>query len=58
MFGIANNVVPDRCRVVINRRYAPSRHLDDVIAELRELCNDAHDFEVLNASLERRVAAL
>jgi succinyl-diaminopimelate desuccinylase len=48
--GVANNVVPDRCAVVVNRRYAPNRTLDDAIAELYELCRDADDVEVLNAS--------
>lgn len=48
--GIANNVVPDRCTVVINRRFAPGRDMDEVIGELRALCGDADAVEVLNAS--------
>jgi succinyl-diaminopimelate desuccinylase len=48
--GIANNVVPDRCAVVVNRRYAPSRSLDDAVAEVRALCEGADEVEVLNAS--------
>jgi succinyl-diaminopimelate desuccinylase len=51
--GIANNVVPDRCEVVINRRYAPSRSLDDAVDEVRQLCVDAaaDEIEIINASL-------
>jgi succinyl-diaminopimelate desuccinylase len=50
--GIANNVVPDHCALVVNRRYAPSRSLDEAVAELIEFCLDAgaDDVEVLNAS--------
>ncbi|HWS44897.1 MAG TPA: succinyl-diaminopimelate desuccinylase [Acidimicrobiia bacterium] len=48
--GVANNVVPDRCDVVVNRRYAPARPLDAAIEELRVLCGDADEIEVLNAS--------
>ena len=48
--GIANNLVPDRCSVVVNRRYAPSRPLEDAVAEVRALCDDADEIEVLNAS--------
>jgi succinyl-diaminopimelate desuccinylase len=48
--GIANNVVPDRCVVVVNRRYAPSRTLPDAIEEVRKMCVDADELEVLNAS--------
>jgi succinyl-diaminopimelate desuccinylase len=49
--GIANNVVPDRCAVTVNRRYAPSRSLDEAVDEVRALCADADEIEVLNASL-------
>lgn len=48
--GIANNVVPDRCAVVVNRRYAPSRPLDDALAEVGSLVGDADEVDVLNAS--------
>jgi succinyl-diaminopimelate desuccinylase len=51
--GIANNVVPDRCEVVINRRYAPSRSLEEAVNEVVTYCTDAGaDFvEVINASM-------
>jgi succinyl-diaminopimelate desuccinylase len=50
--GIANNVVPDRCSVVVNRRYGPSRSLEDAVAAVRALCVEAgaDAVEVLNAS--------
>jgi succinyl-diaminopimelate desuccinylase len=51
--GIANNVVPDRCAVVVNRRYAPSRSLDEAVDEIVRFCTDAgaDHVEVLNASM-------
>jgi succinyl-diaminopimelate desuccinylase len=48
--GVANNVVPDRCEVVVNRRYAPLVPLDAAVAQVRELCGEADEIEVLNAS--------
>jgi succinyl-diaminopimelate desuccinylase len=48
--GVANNVVPDTCHVVVNRRYAPNRSLDDAVAEVRALCGDADQVEVVSAS--------
>lgn len=48
--GIANNVVPDRCSIVVNRRYAPSRSLDRAVDEVRSYVAEADEIEVLNAS--------
>jgi succinyl-diaminopimelate desuccinylase len=49
--GVANNVVPDRASLIVNRRYAPSRSLDAAIDEVREQLRDADEVEVVNASL-------
>jgi len=48
--GVANNVVPDQCSLVVNRRYAPNRSLDEAVAEVVDLCAGADRVEVLNAS--------
>ena len=48
--GIANNVVPDRCEVVVNRRYAPACSFDEAIAQTRALFDDADDLEIVSAS--------
>jgi succinyl-diaminopimelate desuccinylase len=51
--GIANNVVPDRCEVIVNRRYAPSRSLEEAVNEVVTFCTDAgaDHVEVINASM-------
>ena len=48
--GVANNVVPDRCAVTVNRRYAPSRELSIAVDEVTALLSGADEIEVLNAS--------
>jgi succinyl-diaminopimelate desuccinylase len=48
--GVANNVVPDRCAITVNRRYAPSRALDVAVDEVRALLADADELVVLNES--------
>ena len=48
--GIANNVVPDMCTLVVNRRFAPSSSIDDARAELEELLEGADRVEVISAS--------
>jgi succinyl-diaminopimelate desuccinylase len=48
--GVASNVVPDRCELVVNRRVAPSRSLDVAISELYEFLGDADTLEVVSAS--------
>lgn len=48
--GVANNVVPDACTLIVNRRFAPSHSVDDARAEVEELLAGADRIEVLNAS--------
>jgi succinyl-diaminopimelate desuccinylase len=48
--GIANNVVPDRCEIIVNRRYAPACSFDDALAQTRGLLEDADEVEIVNAS--------
>jgi succinyl-diaminopimelate desuccinylase len=49
--GVANNVVPDECSIVVNRRFAPSVSVDQAEAETLALIADADEIEVLNASV-------
>ena len=48
--GVANNVVPDECRLTVNRRFAPSRSVDDAATEVRALLAGADDVEIVSAS--------
>ncbi len=48
--GVANNVVPDTCHIVVNRRLAPSWSTDEAIDQVRALLVGADEIEVLNAS--------
>ena len=48
--GIANNVVPDRCEIVVNRRYAPACSFDEAIAQTKALFDDADEVEIVSAS--------
>ena len=35
--GVANNVIPDQCRVTVNYRFAPTASVDDAIAHMAEV---------------------
>jgi succinyl-diaminopimelate desuccinylase len=48
--GIANNVVPDRCEIVVNRRYAPSCSFEEALAQTRAMFDDADEVEIVSAS--------
>ena len=49
--GVANNVVPDECTVVVNRRVGPNLTLDEAEAQVRLLLDGADDVDVLSGSL-------
>ncbi|MFD7071300.1 succinyl-diaminopimelate desuccinylase [Streptomyces sp. NPDC059913] len=38
--GVANNVIPDACTVVVNFRYAPDRSPEEALAHVREVFAD------------------
>lgn len=48
--GVANNVVPDRASLVVNRRFAPRYTIEEATAQVRALLVGADEIEVLNAS--------
>ena len=48
--GVAGNVVPDRCTVVVNRRYAPALTLEEAEAEVRALLDGADEVALTSVS--------
>jgi len=48
--GVAGNVVPDRCTVVVNRRYAPALTLEEAEAEVRALLDGADEIALTSVS--------
>lgn len=47
--GVAGNVIPDRCVVTVNHRFAPDRTAAEAEAHVRELF-DGYDVEVVDAA--------
>ena len=48
--GVAGNVVPDRCTVVVNRRYAPALSLEEAEAQVRALLDGADEIALTSVS--------
>jgi succinyl-diaminopimelate desuccinylase len=48
--GVAGNVVPDRCTITVNRRYAPSLTLEEAEAEVRVLLEGADEVALTSVS--------
>jgi len=48
--GIAGNVIPDRCDIEVNYRFAPSRSGAEAEARVREFFADADEIEMLDVA--------
>jgi succinyl-diaminopimelate desuccinylase len=48
--GVAGNVVPDRCTVAVNRRFAPSLTMEEAEREVRALLEGADDVALTSVS--------
>jgi succinyl-diaminopimelate desuccinylase len=48
--GVAGNVVPDRCTIVVNRRYAPALSREEAEAEVRALLDGADEITLTSIS--------
>ena len=56
--GSRNNVVPDECSIVVNRRFAPAYSVDEARAQVEALLDGADEIEVVNASPAARAEPL
>ncbi|MFS8494711.1 MAG: succinyl-diaminopimelate desuccinylase [Actinomycetes bacterium] len=48
--GIANNIVPAEFTVNVNMRFTPDTTVEEAVAELREMCAGADEFEVTDTA--------
>jgi succinyl-diaminopimelate desuccinylase len=48
--GVANNVVPDTCTLVVNHRFAPAYSLDEARTQVEDLLDGADRIEEVSAS--------
>ncbi|WP_353055560.1 succinyl-diaminopimelate desuccinylase [Leucobacter sp. CX87] len=46
--GVAGNVIPDRCTIEVNYRFAPSRSPEEAVAFVREFFADADEVEIVD----------